>query len=285
MGDDGNQLFSQRMGMEKKKELQTDSMDSDLRTRVWNIMHKFYFDQSRFDENIHMNTKFVYEPITKSKIFSKIFDSIFKEDASEYLHITDVKDRFFKLKWYKVYDFVEFMLLNFPLNTNAFQDELNRVLKEESAGYRIGDNKVIPITNKLEMDEVSKAQHTAMDEINKHVIKSVALLSNKESPDPPNAIKEAISAVEALCRKISGNNSASLGQALCKIKEERPELIDEHLEEAMKKLYKFSNDSSGVRHSHAEGKTQVGFDEAKFMVVVCSAIVNYLIMRHGDWEA
>ena len=53
----------------------------------------------------------------------------------------------------------------------------------------------------------------------------------------------------------------------------------------MKKLYKFSNDSSGVRHSYAEGKTQVGFDEAKFMVVVCSAIVNYLIMRRGDREA
>ncbi len=282
--DDSNQLFSQHMGLEKK-ELQTNSMDNDLRMRIWNVMYKFYFDQSCFYNNRHKNIKFVHEPITKSQIFSKIFDSIFKEDASNYLHITDVKDRFSKIKWYKVYDLVDFMLLNFPLNTDALRDELNRVLKEESAGYRIGDNKVIPITNKLEMDEVSKAQHTAMDEINKHVRSSVALLSNKESPDPPNAIKEAISAVEALCRKISGDNNASLGQALCKIKEKRPKLIDGHLEEAVKKLYKFSNDSSGVRHSHAEGKTQVSFDEAKFMVVVCSAIVNYLIMRHGDWEA
>ena len=285
MGDDGNQSFSQRMGIEEKKELQTNSMDDDLRKRIWNVVHKLYFDEIYFFGNMHKELRYEWDPITESQILSKIFDGFFKEDASRRLYVTDVKGRFYKLEWYRVYDFVEFLMLKLPLNTDALQDELNLVLKEESAGYLIGDNKVIPITNKLEMDEVSKAQHTAMDEIDKHVIKSVALLSNKENPDPHNAIKEAISAVEALCRKISGDNSASLGQALCKIKEKRPELIDEHLEEAVKKLYKFSNDSSGVRHSHAEGKTQVGFDEAKFMVVVCSAIVNYLIMRHGDWEA
>ena len=281
MGDDGNQSFSQRMGMEKK-ELQTDSMDSDLRTRIWNAIYNSYFEPNCFFEDIHRNLKFAHKHITKSQMFSQIFDNIFKEDVSGYIHRTDVKDRFDKLKWYKVYNFVEFMLLNFPLNTNVFKDELNRVLKEESAGYRIGDNRVTPITNELEMEEVSKAQHTDMDEIDRHVKSAVIFLSNKENPDPRNAIKEAISAVEALCRKISGDNNASLGQALCKIKEKRPELIDGHLEEAVKKLYKFSNDSSGVRHSLAEGKTQVGFDEAKFMVVVCSAIVNYLIMRRGD---
>lgn len=273
--------FSQRMGIEQKKEIQIDSMDDELRNRIWNVMDEFYFTGSCFHKDYHIKASRPDKLISEQDIIRRVFDGVFKEDAHEFRRAHEIKREFYELRWPRVYDFVEFLLSKFPLSGNDLQDRLNSVLEEESAGYRLIENKITRITNKLELDEVDNAQNTGIAEIDKHVESAILLLSDRENPDLGNAVKEAISAVEALCRKIAGDSDATLGQALSKIQSKNPKPIDSHLEDAVKKLYKFSNDASGVRHSHAEGKTQVGFDEAKFMVVTCSAIVNYLVKHAG----
>lgn len=279
MNDDGSQSFSYRMGIERKKEIQIDFMDDELHTRIWNTMYKFYFSNNSFYEGMHVTLRSGGEPITRSEIIEKVFGDFFKEDVGICRRARDIRNRFEMLEWNQVYDFVEFMMLTFP-DGGHLRNKLNRVLEAESAGYRVIGDKVTPITNELEMDEVAKARST-VTEVNKHVESAISLLSNKDNPDPHNAIKEAISAVEALCKKITGDNNATLGRALSKIQANDPKPVDPNLEEAIRKLYNFSSDASGVRHSHAEGKTQVGFDEAKFMVVICSTIVNYLV-KHAD---
>lgn len=274
-GDD--RLFSYRVGIRQKKKIQIGFIDGELHTRIWNAVHGFCLEKDTYFIDDSMG-EFANTTIPKSYIISKIFDGVFKEDASVYHNLNHVKDKFYSLDWDEVYSFVEFVLRSFPLaGLSDFRYELNEVLEEESAGYRLIGNQITPITNELEMDTVKKAQHTGIAEIDRHVESAISLLSDRKEPDPRNAVKEAISAVEALCKKITGDSNVTLGQALRKLKTRDPTLIDPHLEEAIEKLYKFSNDASGVRHSHAEGKTQVGFDEAKFMVVACSAIVNYLI--------
>ncbi len=40
------------------------------------------------------------------------------------------------------------------------------------------------------------------------------------------------------------------------------------------KLYGYSSDEDGIRHAILEEK-EIGFDEAKFMLVACSGFVNY----------
>lgn len=263
------------MGIERKKETQIDSMDDELRARIWNTIKKFYFTSNVCTlRDVKNGGRFSMET---DEVVAKIFDGFFKKDVGAH-KVRHVKVGFYALAWHKVYDFVEFMLSNLPPGqTEHMRDELNRVLQDESAGYSIIYNKITPITNELEMDEVEKAQHTGIDEVNRHIKSSIEHLSRRDSPDLNNATKEAISAVEALCKKIAGDSDSTLGQALSKIQSNDPKHIDPHLEGAIRKLYRFSSDASGVRHSHAEGKTQVGFDEAKFMVVACSAIVNYLV--------
>lgn len=279
--DEDERPFSQRMGIEWKKEIQIESIDDELRNRIWNVMDEFYFADRCFYEDEHIKASRPNKLISKQHIIRSVFDGVFKKDASEFHNTDYVKCEFYRLTWPRVYDFVEFLLSKFPLSGNGLQDRLNSVLEEESAGYRLIKNKFTRITNEMELDEVDNAQNTGIAEIDKHVESAISLLSDRENPDPANAVKEAISAVEALCRKIAGDSDATLGQALSKIQDNDPKMIDPHLAEAVKKLYKFSNDASGVRHSHAEGKTQVGFDEAKFMVVTCSAVVNYLVKHAG----
>lgn len=282
-GDDDDRLFSYRTGIRQDKKMQVESMDLDLRNCIWNAVYKFCLEKEYHYIEDSSNGTFVDPPVCRSDIISTIFDRFFREDASVSHSVDEVKDKFYDLEWDEVYSFVEFTLKRFPLTKSGFRNRLNRVLEEESAGYRIMSNKITPITNDLEMSEVETAQHTSTAEINEHVKSAIALLSDRGNPDPRNAAKEAISAVEALCKKITGDNEATLGQALSKIQSGDPKPFDPHLEAAIRNLYKFSNSSSGVRHAHAEGKTQVGFDEAKFMVVACSAIVNYLV-KHAASE-
>jgi len=275
---DDDRLFSYRAGIRQEKEIQIESMDSDLRNRLWNAVYEFCLEQAWYYVKDHRG--WATGTISRDDIVSKIFDGFFKEDVSVRHDANEVRKKFYDLEWDEVYSFAEFVLRNFPLMLSDFQGKLNRVLEEEFAGYRLIGDQITPITNKLEMGEVEKARHTGIGEVGKHIESAISLLSDRASPDPRNAAKEAISAVEALCKKITGDSGATLGQALSKIQSGDPKPIDPHLEEAVLKLYKFSNDASGVRHAHAEGKTQVGFDEAKFMVVACSAIVNYLV-RHA----
>ena len=53
------------------------------------------------------------------------------------------------------------------------------------------------------------------------------------------------------------------------------------LKVAFEKLYSYTNDKGGVRHADGLFVSEVSFEEAKFMLVSCSAFVNYLISEYG----
>jgi hypothetical protein len=53
------------------------------------------------------------------------------------------------------------------------------------------------------------------------------------------------------------------------------------LEKAFLSLYGYSSDEDGIRHPILDDPSSVGFDEAKFMLVACSAFVNFLIAKAG----
>ncbi len=53
------------------------------------------------------------------------------------------------------------------------------------------------------------------------------------------------------------------------------------LKEGLLKLYRYASDEQGIRHPILE-KDNVTFYDAKFMLVLCSALVNYLIAKSGS---
>lgn len=50
------------------------------------------------------------------------------------------------------------------------------------------------------------------------------------------------------------------------------------LKTAIKQLYGYTSDAEGVRHA-IMSQTDVGFDEAKFMLVACAAFVNFFVSK------
>lgn len=105
--------FSERMGYKKPKtEIQHESMDNDLKNRIWSLIYLTYCqNMERFDP---MDEEY-YEIY---QLFQIIWFSFFKkpiDEMPEYgiplLH--KVKSLFYQFSWYEVYDFTEFIVDNF----------------------------------------------------------------------------------------------------------------------------------------------------------------------------
>lgn len=101
----------------------------------------------------------------------------------------------------------------------------------------------------------------------------------KERGIRPKEIKESILAVESMCRPLSGDPKATLGDALGKVKNKMS--IHPALEKAFKSLYGYTSDEGGIRHSLFD-ESNLTFTDAKFMLVTCAGFTNYLIGKAAD---
>ena len=154
-------------------------------------------------------------------------------------------------------------------------------MEEEKSGFRLIDGKFVNITNEAELKEVSSALSFPHSSVNIHIQKALSLYSDRKQPDYENSIKESISAVEAMCCIITGltGSSATLGVALKKL-EDNGVIIHSALREAFSKIYGYTSDADGIRHGGIDF-TNASSEDAKYMLVVCSAFVNYLIEKHS----
>ncbi len=184
--------------------------------------------------------------------------------------------------WYVVYDFIEEYLNSTEISdADKHCDELNKLLENGKAGYRILKNNdsyiVVPITSNDELQAIKEAEATPYAPVNAHIAKAAELYSDRENPDYENSVKESISAVESICKIITNDKKATLGKALKKLSASNI-IIHESMVEAFKKLYGYTNDESGIRHGSLE-MSKVQAEDALFMLIACSAFVNYLIAK------
>ena len=160
--------------------------------------------------------------------------------------------------------------------TQRLTIEFNRILEEEVAPYRILNGLVVPIIGKSELNSISETIDLEYESVSKHMTKALELYSDRKKPDYENSVKESISSVESMCSIITGlsGGAATLGNTLKKLKEPGVN-IHPALENAFKQLYGYTSDSGGIRHGSIEF-VNVASEDAKYMLVSCSAFVNYL---------
>ena len=260
------QTFSQRMWIEPQPFLQKDSVSEKLKNKIWNILCEYIFGEDKLG-------------ILSSYFLSKYayYFWLNKDTLSDYLgwFKRQLYERLGKGR-YSVYDHIEFF---YTINEDGdFVKALNQALTEENSAYRISqDGLVLPISNEEELEAVNEANKTPYSPVNEHIQKAISLFK-KEPSDYANSIKESILAVEALCQIIIEDESATLGKAIKKLKE-KGVIISPALEEAFNKLYGYTSNAWGIRHALSEGDTPPTFDDAKYMLVSCSAFVNYLISK------
>lgn len=276
--------FSQRIGNTSSiKQLQIDSVDDDLKNGLWNGLKIYVLDKlSKYSQ---------YSGATQFDVFCSIMWHNFYKlpiDTIPEYHSTSekyIRNSFFKGPWYNVYDHLEFIANinsnSVPIDSYKFKEFCNGIFEREFSGYRFIDDKISPITNENEIEEIENAinqsgHFTSLKGANIHLKSALEKLSDKKTPDYRNSIKESISAIESVSKAISGNAKDSLGAALDKIKGKIK--LHSALEKGFKQLYGYTSDSDGIRHALMEDHN-CDFEDAKYMLVSSSAFINYLIIK------
>jgi hypothetical protein len=249
-------------------------MDTDLRIALWNVLEVFFWHERR-GKWLSGSSKNIAAPIWAS-YFKVPIDTIPGDWSSV---IGDIRDYFFEAPWHDVYDFIEFMARVDPALTNGFRRACNDVLERHMSAYRFVEGRITEITSEAEIAEIEGALSAAagtLPGVQTHLRAALEHLSDRATPDYRNSIKESISAVESAANAVAGTTGETLGSILRQLK---PTLgLHPALEGAFSKMYGDTSDAQGIRHALLE-EPSLSAEDAKFMLVSCSAFVNYLIAK------
>lgn len=260
-----------------EQNIQTECASDTLRRRIFTAFFKKEFDVYDTLEYKEYTTGIEDMMIEMGIPYEFPIDEKVKKQNSKILENYLLHD---KRKWYEFFDFIERYL---NICDNDKQKEMarifNDILVDECSAYRIVENLIVPITNEFELATIEDSRHSPYQSVNTHISKALELFANRKNPDFENSIKESISAVEAMCCIITGmtGSSATLGKALKNLKENGIH-IHSAMESAFSSLYGYTSDENGIRHGGIDF-TNAPAEDAKFMLVSCSAFINYLIEK------
>ena len=285
--------FSQRMNLAPVRNvIQVESLDSESRNALWNLIGPFLSDAATIPEvTVHIDIW--------TKFYHKTYDSVpaTRKQGEWNVARTTLYCRYFREqilngKWNGCMDLVEFMANEKNRERWNAQgvdvfgehhvyapsvDEYNEVFSQYFIGYRFVSGVLSRITKESEIAAIESALGSCADAVNEALSKSLLHLSSREKPDYAKSVQCSISAVESQCCILLGDERATLGEALRHLERDGIRLHGA-LKDAFVKLYGFTSDAGGIRHGSIQ-PSDVDQDIAKFMLVTCSAFVNYLISK------
>lgn len=266
-------LFSQRYGLapvptmpsvdEVSQDLQTDLLNavlsacagSDLALRIWT-------------EFLHRSITEAPKTISGTRVTYRFVDVI-----------NMAKVQFRNSPGWWIYDLLEFICCG--RISSSMSDELraqvNQALERDFTAVRMIDDLITPITDEQQRETIEIAMQAPLAGVRTQLHNSLDLMSDRGDPKYGDSIKNSIGAVETLCRKITGDDKATLGQALRRLKDAKI-LLHPSLGRAFQQLYGYASDESGVRHALMD-EDRLEVEDARYMLVTCSAFINYLMVK------
>lgn len=280
--------FAERNGFAPEKAIQIEDMDRNLRNRLYNAVHKFLEPSPSINDELkYVVDKLGYRVEATSQKNWHWIDTFLQRTISD-------------IPWYMPYEIIElFFEAKRDICSRCEYDcyergacdeivwfkgvtaEINKIMEQEKSGYRFLNDKFINITSEEELEEISKATDSPYESVSTHFRKALTLYSDRKKPDYENSIKESISAVEAMCCIITGatGSQATLGNTLKKL-ETNGVVIHSAMKAGFEKMYGYTSDADGIRHGGIDF-TNAPAEDAKYMLVSCSAFVNYLIEKYS----
>lgn len=292
-------LFSERFGFVKSRQiLQLEEANEELRIGIYNMLRKLLDD-------LHDGA---------------IVDSVCKELWTVQWHLVldtfpyypsefykKLHHRIMDGEWFVSYDLIEFFFeeikkaiafesasfgfgyeYDYEASRSAFEEEftetVNSVLKREGSGYRFLNGLVVPITNESEIASIEQSlcDGKGVSGASDHIQRSLTLISKKPNPDYLNSVKESILAVESAAKKYAPGKNNTLADAVDSLGKSKG--LHKSLVDAWKKMFGYTSDANGIRHAGSDEPVKLDFAFAKYMLVTCSAFVNYLTEEFGQDE-
>lgn len=283
--------FSDRKGIIKfDVDFQTEEFDDRTRRLLNNQLYdllEMIFNKKlvkyKYKEKILLNGANEFCKNLLSEVFLQRTNSEYKQyDIWKTIYEKKINNVIENAPYNEVLDILEY-IANWIDENMIYQFDIysafNDFFEKEFIGYRFVENKIVAITNKNEINSIESACNSKYEGVNSHMQKAVGFLSNKENKDYKNSIKESISAVESICQIVAEDEKATLGQAL-KVIKEKGIILHPALEKGFSSLYGYTSDQGGIRHCEGMFESTVTFEEAKFMLISCSAFINFLIAEN-----
>lgn len=266
--------FSERMGLIQPNTLvQTDSMDSDLRTVLWNAHYATLVEGVAGDDRRRL------EGGLQRRVWTDLWGRPLDTLPGFHAFVGGVRTAYFEGDWNQVYDYIDFAATNFSndVHVQHFIRETNAALERGRSAYRLVGTRLQRITGAQEIAAVEQAIRDASDvpPAQRHLDRAAELLADRQNPDYRNSIKESISAVEAMCEALAGKK-ATLGGCLKSLPAAAP--LHPALSSAFQKLYGYTSSAEGIRHALSEEST-LDHTDAMYMLVACSAFVSYMVAK------
>lgn len=279
--------FSERIGKKQVRSvLQIEEIDIDLKNGLWNCILEKCFDKLHAENSYgSVSQKMQVCEYLWKDFFKNPIDKFPKAPLTSQRSIGQFVDYlrswYFNTEWYEIYDLIEVLSrIDSGLGLNLhFSNYCNIALERDGAGYRLIDNTVIQLTSEQEISAIEQALENTdhWKSVKTHLSSALNYLGERSNPNFRNSIKESISAVEALCKIVANDEKATLGKALTEI--EKKHKIHNALKSAFSAIYGYTSDSGGIRHAMLESDSAIDREEAKFMLISCSAFINYIIAK------
>ena len=308
--------FSVRMGIIPERAMQTKNLDAETLMRIVNAVLENAQFSSDFDQILandffthridHLEVRLYRSGIELGVDRGPVpFDSsYFGENFSrKTLNLLAANGH-----WWAVLEFIEFMLA-MPDDTpyeliewitqdpfmetfrgkearEYFITSLNWNLNRMNVGYRLlSTGKFVNVHSDEEAEEISKACSGTSGPFvaaRTHMENAVADFRNTDQPNHANTVKEAISAVESIVTELTGKEIRSGLHQLAKegiLPNIRTDSGGENsFVAALEKYWVYANATS--RHGRKKGVEPPDRDTARFLLVTCATLVNYITTRH-----
>ncbi len=270
-------LFSDRLGATQSGLLGSAEMSEALRNSIWTVVSRYLFPEGdRFGRN---RTLLLCE-----EFFRLPVDDLPYEQSNNVRWLRDQVLRG-SSTWYDAYNLLEFLCRQGhrvfgTQGVEQFILSVNAVLERERSPYRVHGGHLVPVSSSESLQSISRAGQAAdrygLTNVSTHIDSALELLSLKPVPDIRNSIKESISAVEGLCKVLTGVQGGGLEPALRKLEES----LSFHggFRSALLSLYGYTSDEQGIRHAILEEKT-LHLEDAIYMLVTCTALVDFVIAK------
>jgi len=266
--------FAERMGHRATRSVvQSESLDDETRVALWNVFSVINETLDTDFESSFLTAVWMWE-------FHNTHD---KRPSTDHAVWMEVKFFILRREWWEVLDLIEAIVRHMARHADSYSKDVpnkvaeafNLIFERFLVGYRFVGHEITPIDSTAEANAVVGAQEDATPIAGaRHALdRAVELLADRQKPDYPNSIKESISAVEAVVKKVTG--ASDLGTGLKRL-EEAGLTIHPALKSAWLKMYGWTSDDDGIRHGGIEA-ADADQALAKYMLVTCSGFVSYLI--------
>jgi len=218
---------------------------------------------------------FNYKPSFLRRIICKVLRrSPDQNNWTEYPNIEgEVQELIQGCEWFHVYDIIEALWQSVDFqHKEVFADDINDYFKSNGLGWKIEYGIVETRGDEIFEKAISQVAEV-LKKANRQTAKSEmeeALndLSRRPHPDLTGAIQHSLACLECICREVTGDKKATLGELMKKF----PDVVPKPLDSAIEKIWGFA--SGQGRHLREGEKPQ--YLEVELVVELTAALVTYL---------